>query len=197
VRLLILGTGAKLLVPYLDQHQSFRSESAIQESDVIDLRPDFLVSFGYRHLVRPEVLEAIEGRAINLHISLLPWNRGADPNLWSWLEDTPKGVSIHWMTTGLDRGDIVCQRPVQLDPAHTLRETYDSLINEVVGLFADIAEQLGRDVLDRTPQNAGGTYHRSADKVQHMSHFPNGWDTPCYEIRDYGEESGLSFRPLD
>src|SRR4051812_8248946 len=61
-------------------------------------KTDFLVSFGYRYKVTPDVLARFGWRAINLHISLLPWNQGADPNLWSFLENTPKGVTIHAMT---------------------------------------------------------------------------------------------------
>ena len=32
---------------------------------------------------------------VNLHISYLPFNRGSHPNYWSFVENTPKGVSIH------------------------------------------------------------------------------------------------------
>jgi len=42
---------------------------------------DFIISYGYRHLLPQEVIDEFPGRAINLHISMLPWNRGADPNL--------------------------------------------------------------------------------------------------------------------
>ena len=47
--------------------------------------PSFLVSYGYRHIIGAEVLNRMPLRAINLHISLLPWNRPADPNFWSFI----------------------------------------------------------------------------------------------------------------
>lgn len=53
----------------------------------------FLISYGYRHIISQDVLSLFPNRAINLHISYLPYNRGADPNLWSFIEDTPKGVT--------------------------------------------------------------------------------------------------------
>ena len=48
----------------------------------------FIVSYGYRHKITQDVLDFVGGRAVNLHISYLPWNKGADPNFWSFLEDT-------------------------------------------------------------------------------------------------------------
>ncbi|MBL4577609.1 MAG: hypothetical protein JKX74_04000, partial [Flavobacteriales bacterium] len=41
--------------------------------------PEFIVSSGYPHLVSKETIEFVHGKIINLHISYLPWNRGADP----------------------------------------------------------------------------------------------------------------------
>ena len=37
----------------------------------------FLVSYGYRHILRKNVLDLFPDRAVNLHIAYLPWNRGA------------------------------------------------------------------------------------------------------------------------
>jgi len=60
---------------------------------VMDLDPDFIISYGYRHIITPDIIDAMSDkvrgdRIINLHISYLPYNRGSDPNLWSWLNDT-------------------------------------------------------------------------------------------------------------
>ena len=76
----------------------------IEPKDISDNGIDFIVSYRYRHIISPEVINEIGGKVINLHISLLPWNRGADPNFWSWLEDTPKGVTIHYVDKGINIG---------------------------------------------------------------------------------------------
>ena len=47
---------------------------------------------------------------INLHISYLPYNKGAHPNFWSWVKNTPKGVSIHLISEKIDAGDIIFQK---------------------------------------------------------------------------------------
>ena len=63
---------------------------------------DFIISYGYRHILKKDLIEMFPRKIANLHISLLPWNRGADPNLWSFLEDTPKGVTIHYIDCSVD-----------------------------------------------------------------------------------------------
>src|SRR4051812_7901162 len=85
---------------------------------------DWTVVYGYRYLIREPLLSRYRNRIINLHISLLPWNRGADPNLWSWLEGTPKGVSLHRIDAGLDTGDLLGQRRLWFGPAETLASSY-------------------------------------------------------------------------
>ncbi|MDP2400619.1 MAG: formyltransferase family protein, partial [Actinomycetota bacterium] len=112
-----------------------RTEERIAVGDPALDGADFLISFGYRHIIPAAMLEPFGPRAINLHISLLPWNRGADPNLWSYLEDTPKGVTIHVLDEGLDTGPIVAQREVADDSDDTLRTSYERLTCEIIGLF--------------------------------------------------------------
>ena len=52
---------------------------------------DFIISFGYKHIIEKEILEKLKIPVINLHISYLPWNRGSHPNFWSFYESTPSG----------------------------------------------------------------------------------------------------------
>src|SRR3954447_21138388 len=110
MRTLVLGPNSALLAPIVGEHLSGASDERVSRESVVAEGIEAIVSFGHRHIVPAEVLDALDGRALNLHISLLPWNRGSDPNLWSWLENTPKGVTVHWMTAALDRGDIAGQR---------------------------------------------------------------------------------------
>ena len=90
-------------------------------------RFDLAVSYTYRFIVPEDVLGALRYNAVNLHNSFLPWNRGSDPNLWSILEDAPRGVTLHYMEAGLDKGAIIVQRLVPLSPEDTLKSSYDKL----------------------------------------------------------------------
>ena len=143
-----------------------------------ELNPDLIVSYGYRHILRPTVLDWVSGAAINLHISLLPWNRGADPNLWSFLEDTAAGVSIHYVDAGVDTGDLIGQREVRFNGEETLRSSYERLQLEIQDLFCELWAEIRAGRAPRTPQPSGGSYHRSSDKAPFGHLLTSGWDTP-------------------
>ena len=52
---------------------------------------------------------------------------GQDPNLWSFIEDTPKGVTIHEIDEGIDTGDIIFQKEIVLNSNETLASSYEKL----------------------------------------------------------------------
>jgi methionyl-tRNA formyltransferase len=185
---LFLGPSDSSALDYLKSTEA----GVVQTTDPIDAaffdrRPvDFLVSHGYRHIIRPSVLDRFPRRAVNLHISYLPWNRGADPNLWSFIENTPKGVSIHYLDAGIDTGDIIAQRRVEFGSNETLRSSYARLQSEIAQLFALHWTQMRDGGCDAVRQAGPGTFHRSADreKVAHL--LTNGWDTPVAELEKFG-----------
>src|SRR5688572_9082774 len=67
-----------------------------------DLAPDYLVSVAFGYILRPDVLAIARAGAINLHTGFLPYNRGAHPNVWSIVEGTPAGATLHWVDAGVD-----------------------------------------------------------------------------------------------
>ena len=155
-----------------------RTEAPVAPGDPALENADVLVSFGFRHIIPAAVLEPFGIRAINLHISLLPWNRGADPNLWSYLEDTPKGVTVHVLDAGLDTGPILVQREVADEPGDTLRTSYERLTLAITDLFAEEWPRLRSGAIDPCPQVGIGSSHRSADKAPYEHLLTDGWDTP-------------------
>jgi len=181
-RILFLGPAGSPLLPRLEG-EVLRREDPIALDDVEAARPDIVVAHGYRHIIPADVIAALPGRVVNLHISLLPHNRGADPNLWSWVDDTPKGVTIHHVDEHLDTGDIIAQREVAFTGSETLAETYEALQAAVVDLFVETWPAIRDGTAPRTPQPPGGSYHRTSDRrrVEHL--LTRGWDTPVRALR--------------
>ncbi len=191
MNILVLGTTKSSLTPILWDHKC----RVVQRTDPIDREfleasaIDFAVSYRYRHLVRKPVIDYLKGNIINLHISLLPWNRGADPNLWSFLEDTSKGVSIHYMDEGIDTGDIVAQKEVIFERTanETLATTYEKLNVEIIELFKEYWPLIMQCKASRRKQIPGGSFHGVKDKrkFEHLL-AQKGWDTPVKEIMGKG-----------
>lgn len=147
---------------------------------------DFIVSFGYRYIIPSQVIDYYRGLMINIHISLLPWNRGADPNFWSWFDRTPKGVSIHAIDPGIDTGDVLVQSEIFPAPDHTLRSSYSTLVAYASHLFADQWPELRKIDWNPIKVPIGGSYHRIADKEKWMKKLPLGWNTPVRDVEELG-----------
>lgn len=139
---------------------------------------DMIVSYGYRHIIRRDVVGRFQSKIVNLHISLLPWNRGADPNVWSFLEDTPKGVSIHYIDCGVDTGPILTQKEIEFTNSETLRTSYEKLSVSIESLFAEQWSAIRADKIPQQPQIGEGTYHRAKDLEPFRHLLAQGWDTP-------------------
>ena len=179
MKILYLGNENSKILDFLkkDNNEIIVSDNKIN----IDLLKidniDFIISFGYRHIISRHVVEYFKKRAINLHISYLPWNRGADPNLWSFLENTPKGVSIHYIDEKLDNGDILVQRNITYKMDDTLRTTYNRLIEAMENLFIAHWYDIINNNIVPQQQKVRGTYHSSKDKLSYLKYLSHGWDT--------------------
>ncbi len=146
---------------------------------------DLIISFGYQHILHADVIDVAAVPIINLHMAYLPWNRGAHPNFWSFYDDTPSGVTIHLIDSGVDTGKIVYQQLVMFE-AHetTFRATYRRLIHELESLFEIHIDSLLNKNFTPTPQKSTGTYHCVADLPEDFQ----GWDcdikTEIHRLRD-------------
>lgn len=133
---------------------------------------DLIVSFGYRHILRKNLIEGVGCPIINLHISYLPYNRGAHPNFWSFYENTPSGVSIHLIDEGIDTGPLIYQKYVNFDAGEiTFAETYKRLFEEIENLFLENLELILNDQWEAKPQRGKGTSHLVRDLPEEF----NGW----------------------
>jgi len=186
MRVLLLGINQSPLRPVIRESgcEVLEYANEFDKSFLIEERIDYVVSYRYRHIIRRDVVDHIKDRIINLHISLLPWNRGADPNLWSFLEDTPKGVTIHYIDEQVDTGDIISQKEVFFDDeVNTLATTYQQLNEKIVDLFRQQWPTIMRGEARRQKQPVGGSFHKASDKKEYERLFiEKGWDTPVREL---------------
>lgn len=194
MRILALGPHTDRL-PLTDLGlQPTRLDDPLSLRYLSEVRPDAIVSFGYRHIIPREIISEFKGVMMNLHISFLPWNRGSHPNFWAWLENSPHGVTLHRIDEGIDTGPFFAQRRVPLSDQLTLRQSHSFLHDEMVKLFAEYAGKVLHGSLDLEPQLSGGSFHRSAEISQFSECLSNGWDTRCSSVKQYGLENGLWVR---
>lgn len=134
---------------------------------------DLVVSFGYRFILGGDVIKTSVRTPINLHISYLPFNKGAHPNFWSWVEGTPSGVTIHELAQGLDTGRIIFQEKLDdFDDQETFSAVYKRLISKIEQLFKDKFPSLLTGDYSSSPQRHRGTYHNS----DQLPDWMDNWD---------------------
>jgi methionyl-tRNA formyltransferase len=120
------------------------------------MRADVFLCFSYSMILSKEILVIPALGAINVHGGLLPRYRGANILNWAIIEGATKtGVTAHYMTEGIDEGDVIYSSETCIedsDTALTLKSRLDEL---GLKLLARIDDDLcsGR-TLPRAPQNA-------------------------------------------
>jgi methionyl-tRNA formyltransferase len=89
------------------------------------LRPQYLFSFYFRHMLPVSLLGLASAGAFNMHGSLLPRYRGRVPVNWAVLHgERETGATLHEMTAKPDAGDIVDQQAVPILPNDTAFEAF-------------------------------------------------------------------------
>jgi len=129
-------------------------------------KPEWLVSISFGYILKPVVLAVPTKGAINLHPALLPYNRGAYPNVWSIVDRTPAGVTLHFIDPGVDTGDIIAQRAVPVEATDTGATLYARLEEASVTLFQETWPVLLAGSFQRKSQQPDGTFHRVSDVEQ-------------------------------
>ena len=144
------------------------------------MQPDYIFSFYYRHLLKPELLNCAAGGAFNLHGSLLPRYRGRAPVNWVLVNgETETGVTLHQMTERPDAGDIAGQKRVAIDDDDTalslhgkVRAAARELLDELLPAFKAGKVQL------RPQDDAKASYYGRRTPADGELH----WNRPAREL---------------
>ena len=181
-----------LLSPYPDnikkiiEHQGDKVSISTQKLELNYIKKnkfDFIISFGYRFLIKKEIIDELKGSVVNLHISYLPFNRGSHPNLWSHIEDTISGVTIHLVDEGLDTGNILFQKEVSINKnEHTFLSSYKLLKKEIERLFELNWKYIRTNECIGWKQQGIGSYHSKKD-FETIKPFLKNWDTKINKVK--------------
>lgn len=127
------------------------------------LQPDMAISILFDFILKKPVIDCFPNGVINLHPAYLPFNRGQYPNVWSIVEGTPAGVTIHYLDAGIDTGDIIAQKEAVVEPTDTGKSLYHRLEEITLRLFKQEWPKIKEGAAPRTPQTSKGTFHRTRD----------------------------------
>ncbi|HET6888246.1 MAG TPA: methionyl-tRNA formyltransferase [Candidatus Udaeobacter sp.] len=147
------GTNIPVLQP-----ARIKDRQALEE--IRALRPDVIVVMAYGQILPRGLLETPEIGCLNLHASLLPRWRGAAPIQAAIAAgDREIGMTVMYMDEGLDTGDILLQRTIDILPADTGGALHDRLAGVAPETLLESLDLLAKGKAPRTPQdNAVATY---------------------------------------
>lgn len=133
-------------------------------SSLAALQPDLVLSVFFGYILKKDFLDSLRVPTVNVHPGLLPFNRGAYPNVWPIIDGTPAGVTIHLIDEGIDTGPVIAQRAVDVEITDTGQSLYTKLEQACVSLLEEVWPLLEADPIESQPQQPGtGTFHRKSD----------------------------------
>lgn len=118
------------------------------------LDPELVVVAAYGRLLPDDILAYPAKGCINVHSSLLPSYRGAAPINWAILNgECETGVTIMYMASEMDTGDIIAQRKTVIGAEDTAPSLFVRLADLGAELLTEVLPQLDAGTAPRTPQD--------------------------------------------
>lgn len=116
--------------------------------------PELCIVVAYGKILPKEILEYPKYGCINIHASLLPKLRGAAPIQWSIINGFDKtGVTSMQMDEGLDTGDMLIMRDIEIAENMTAGELHDELSSLGAAVLEETLDALLRNELRPEKQN--------------------------------------------
>ena len=146
------------------QPKSIRKEPEIIEA-LKELKPDFFVTFAFGQILSQEVLDIPKYETINLHVSLLPKYRGANPIQRAIINgDKKTGICTMITELGLDCGDICMKYPIEITKNMNCVELFELCASNSPELLEKTLIGIKDGTLKPTPQCEDGVCF--ADKLK-------------------------------
>lgn len=132
-------------IPIL-QPVKIREQEAVEE--LKKYPADLFVVAAFGQLLSEEILSMPRFGCVNIHASLLPAYRGAAPIQWVILNgETRTGVTIQQMAKGLDTGDMLLKKTVEIDEKETGASLHDKLMLTGAELIVEVLPKIEKGEL--------------------------------------------------
>jgi methionyl-tRNA formyltransferase len=167
---------------------------------IAGLRADALVWAAYGNLIPRRLIDGVDGRAVNVHASLLPRWRGAAPVAHAILAgDRETGVTLMQGTASLDRGPLIAAATTPIAPEETAGELTERLARlggallerELPAYLARGAQHGTLELRDGVPHVAAGAGWLRLDELKPAGKRAMSGAEWARGLRDRGAEARL------
>jgi len=162
------------------QPERLRRPEAVEQ--LRQLAPDLVVVVAYGQLLSAEVLEMPRYGCINVHASLLPKYRGAAPINKAIVDgETETGVTTMYMDVGLDTGDMLVKKTLEIGADETAGQLHDRLAPLGAETMVETLRRLCAGTLERIAQNDADSCYASLMKKEDGR---IDWNLPARQIHN-------------
>ncbi len=134
------------------QPESIKTKSVYDQ--IAALRPDFFVVVAFGHILSEDLLALPKIDALNIHPSLLPKYRGPAPIQRAILNmEKETGVTIMSLDKGMDSGDILMQKKINISQNDTAGTLHESLATLGADLLINTLKNFKKETINRIPQD--------------------------------------------
>lgn len=140
------------VVPHSDYADRAAFDAALLAA-LDGLRPDIVAMAGFMRILGDEAVARLQGRAVNIHPSLLPKYRGLNTHR-RVLEagDAEHGASVHFVTKDLDGGPVAIQGKFSVRPQDNEESLAERVMQEVeLKIFPQALAWMARGELKWAP----------------------------------------------
>src|SRR5216683_2286905 len=139
---------------HLPVHQPEKIRAPEAQELLKQLSPDGVVIIAYGQIIPAGLLSIPRHGWINLHASLLPKYRGAAPINWAIVNgETRTGVTTMRIDAGMDTGNMLLQREIEIGPTETAPELATRMAELGAPLMAETLGGLVAGTIGPKPQN--------------------------------------------
>jgi len=142
------------LAAKLPVHQPEKIRAPEVQELLQGLAPDCIVIIAYGQIIPAKLLPIPKLGWINLHASLLPKYRGAAPINWAIVNgETRTGVTTMRIDAGMDTGEMLLQREIEIGPKETAPELAARMSEFGAPLMAETLRGLAAGTITAKAQN--------------------------------------------
>lgn len=136
------------------------------------LAPDVLVSVAATQKFGPDLLSIPRECAINIHSSQLPAYRGVSPSFWALLNDEDStGITVHYMTSEFDTGDVIVQRSLPIEPGDSLHSLNTRVAEHGSAVLVEALLHIHDGTVSPEPLDLEAGSYYSVPKRDHVREF--------------------------
>jgi methionyl-tRNA formyltransferase len=132
------------------------------------IAPDIAIQSGVG-IIKSRILDIPKIGILNAHMALLPEYRGMNVLEWSLFYGSSLGVSVHFIDSGIDTGDILLRGRIGVEKKDTIKSLRTKADALSVDLLTKAVKKISQGSFERTRQDkkAGRQYFTMHPKLKH------------------------------